>query len=936
MNTKELIDRIFKEPGVKFELTEFENLGKPIYEIISIYPKVVATGKDAGKTKYFLKSFIPFSTGNEEVQVYAEGGKSAPEEIVRQLWVYKLIHQYEYKADEIDLEKGVQFGTEVGTKAADIIIYTGATKETPKIIVECKKPKRKDGIEQLKSYMNAKGAPVAVWSNGADSIILYRPYPAQFDDTLFDIPKRRQSPTDVLEASKTLLQLKKDFNFKKIIQDLEELVLADSGKDEFNEIFKLIFAKIWDEKEALENRKDKVVEFRKALDPEITFDRINKLFHKACEEWPGIFKEGDDIELANRHLQVCVGPIEGVRLMGSNLRIMDDAFEYLLPTEAKKKKGQFFTPRHVVEMCVRMLNPTRKEFVMDPSCGSGGFLLHAMDWCYPANDNEQRELRKHRYAAKYLWGIDFEQRAAKTSRALMLIAGDGHTNIFGPDVSSLDPKTWYETGSGQALMNGLRQAKLTAKTIPENEPLTDDDKAWEYFEELKFDVILANPPFAGEMKDRKMLVHYELAKPALKRASDDKAPKEERDVLFIERILKMLKPGGRAAIVLPQGKFNNSSLAFIREWILKKARLLAVVGLHPNTFKPHTGTKTSVLFVQKYTQAQIDQIAKVHDEVAGACPDYTAEIQAILANHAGAADVLEDAIPEAVADLIAETYAEPEPEDAANGEGQEEGEAENEDEAADQEDRLAQAEEKLNGLKAALVNAKQKAMDIESLVESFEAMKQSELAAQEQLHNEELEAIQAGWAGKKAELTAHLKPIKAKQKEAIKALKSENKAALDALKEKIKAQQKAAKAVIKVLDKQIPQAEIELKLLSNRGKLELVLADAELIGTLKERWIAAEVAKKLDYPIFMAVSERGGKNNSGDYQYLLDEEGSLVEFPDGHPQEGQLVIDQDLVNYDLRAEDLADAAAIPDEKLCVAEAFVRFAQGQKLSFWGGE
>src|SRR5205823_12568575 len=276
---------------------------------------------------------------------------------------------------------------------------------------------------------------------------------------------------NVLEAKKTLLQLKKDFNFKKILQDLEELVLADSGKDEFNEIFKLIFAKIWDEKEAQENRKDKVVEFSKALDPDITFDRINGLFHKACEEWPGIFKVGEDIELAKRHLQVCVGPIEGVRLMGSNLRIMDDAFEYLLPTEAKKKKGQFFTPRHVVEMCVRMLNPRRNEYVMDPACGSGGFLLHAMDWCYPATDSDARELRKHKYASKYLWGIDFEQRAAKTSRALMLIAGDGHTNIFGPDVSSLDPRTWYETASGQSLMHGLRQANLAAKRIPENETL---------------------------------------------------------------------------------------------------------------------------------------------------------------------------------------------------------------------------------------------------------------------------------------------------------------------------------------------------------------------------------------------------------------------------------------------------------------------------------
>ena len=913
MNTKELIDRIFKEPGIKFELTEFENLGKPIHKIITIYPKVATTGKDDGKTKYYLKSFIPFPSGNEEVQVYAEGSKSAPEEIVRQLWVYKLMQQYAYKGDEIDVEKGVQFGTEVGTKAADIIVYTDATKVTPKIIVECKKPKRKDGIEQLKSYMNAKGAPVAVWSNGADSIILYRPYPAQFDDTLFDIPRRGQAPKDVLEASKTLLQLKKDFNFKKIIQDLEELVLADSGKDEFNEIFKLIFAKIWDEKEALENRKDKVVEFRKAIDPEITFDRINNLFHKACEEWPGIFQQGEHIELGKRHLQVCVGPIEGVRLMGSNLRIMDDAFEYLLPAEAKKKKGQFFTPRHVVEMCVRMLNPTFKEYIMDPACGSGGFLLHAMDWCYPAADNAQRELRKHRYAAKRLWGIDFEQRAAKTSRALMLIAGDGHTNIFGPDVSSLDPKTWYETGTGQMLMNGLRQAKLTARKIPENEALRDDDKAWEYFDELKFDVILANPPFAGEMKDRKMLVHYELAKPALKRAGDDKQPKEERDVLFIERILKMLKPGGRAAIVLPQGKFNNSSLAFIREWILKKARLLAVVGLHPNTFKPHTGTKTSVLFVQKYTPDQIDQIVRVHDDVAVACQDYESEIKDLLVAHEAADDVPEDAIPEAVADLIAETFAEPESEETTNGSGEDENSEDSDEVTAEAEDKLTSVEE-LNGLKVALVKAKQTLMDLESDVEALV-----------QQHKQEIAAIIDQWTRSKGGLRAHLKLVREGHKTAIKALK-------DTRKEK----QKTLRAEIKTLGKQIPQAERNLKLLSNRGKLELMLADEELIGTLKERWIAAEVAKQLDYPIFMAVSERGGKNNSGDYEYMLDEDGSLVEFSDDHPQEGQLVVNQDLVNFALRANDLADAGKIPDDKLCVAEAFVRFSQEQNFSFWKNE
>jgi type I restriction enzyme M protein len=720
----------------------------------------------------------------------------------------------------------------------------------------------------------------------------------------------------VLEAKKTLLQLRTEFNFKKIVQDLEELVLADSGKDEFNEIFKLIFAKIWDEREAQENRKDKAVEFRKALDPDITYDRINTLFHKACEEWPGIFRDGEDIELTKRHLQVCVGPIEGVRLLGSNLRIMDDAFEYLLPTEAKKKKGQFFTPRHVVEMCVRMLHPKRGEYVMDPACGSAGFLLHAMEWCYPARDHDKRELRKFKYASKYLWGIDFETRAAKTARALMLIAGDGHTNIFGPDVSSLDPKTWYETASGQDLMQKLRNTKLTGKKIPAQETLRDDDQAWEYFENLKFDVILTNPPFAGEMKDRKMLAHYELAKPALKRAKD-KVPKEDRDVLFIERVLKMLKPGGRAAIVLPQGKFNNSSLAFIREWILKKARLLAVVGLHPNTFKPHTGTKTSVLFFQKYTEEALAKIETVKQEVAAACPDYEQEISDLIAKHRYDFDVPDENISEEIADLIAESFAKPEQELPETEPGERDYELEEPERSMAAEgnytleERIREAEEKRDSLKAELIRVKQK---LDDLVSDVEALQQQ--------HRMEIEAISRQWKGTKGELQIHLKSLKA-----------EHKAALQRLKDKQKIKQRTYKVEIKHLEKRIPEAETAVKLITNKGKLELILEDPDLIGTLKERWIAAEAAKRLDYPIFMAVSERGGKNNSGDYEYRVDEDGHLVEFPDGHPQEGQLVVDQDLVNYDLTAADLANAGKIPEEKLGVAEAFVRFAQAQGFDFW---
>ena len=343
-----------------------------------------------------------------------------------------------------------------------------------------------------------------------------------------------------------------------------------------------------------------------------------------------------------------------------------------------------------------------------------------------------------------------------------------------------------------------------------------------------------------------------------------------------------------------------------------------MVGLHPNTFKPHTGTKTSVLFVQKYTPEQLARIAQVHDQVAGACPDYAAEIEALLKAHQAADDVPDDAIPEALADLIAENFGEPEADEAAKGNGDEEsgegGENGNEDTDSADEDRIAAADEKLGSLKTSLLKAKQKLIDLDSDAEAL-AQKQEQ----------ELDALKTHWTGDKGALRLQVQEVRQIYRVEVQKLK-------DARKD----QQKALKAEIKALEKQIPQAETALKLLSNRGRLELILADGDLIVTLKERWIAAEVAKQLDYPIFMAVSERGGKDNSGDYKHLLDEQGSLVEFPDGHPQEGQLVIDQDLVNYDLRAEDLADAAEIPDEQLCVAEAFVRFAQEQGLDFWKDE
>lgn len=909
MTNKELIDRIFRDPTIKYELSEFESPYIDYDKALTIISRP-GTGKSTGKTIYYLKTLAAFHSDKEEVQIYVDDGKSNPEEIVRQLWIYRLIHHYGYDKDEIALEKPVTFGTETGTKFADIIVYTNKAKTTPKIVLEIKKPKRKDGIEQLRSYLNAEGSPIGVWSNGSEKVILYRPYPKEFD-ALPEIPKRGQTADDLQAAILTLAHLDRDFDFKKILLDLEELVLGSSGVNVFNEIFKIIFAKIWDEKQALESRKDQSLEFKWFKDPELTYERINHLFQQAAEEWKGVFDENDKIKLQKEHLNVCIAPLERKRFLGSNLRIMDDAFEYLLPTEAKKKKGQFFTPRFVIDMCVRMLNPKRTEYILDPACGSAGFLVHAMEWAYPVESTGEMEIRKSRYASRYLWGIDFEEQAAKTSRALMLIAGDGHTNIFGPDVDTLNPKTWYRSPSGRSLMESLKKYGLTKESIPQNEIFTDEDNAWKYFEELKFDIILSNPPFAGEIKNREQLAHYQLAKNALKRAIDKQA-KEERDVLFIERIIKMLKPGGRAAIVLPQGKFNNSSLAFIREWILRKARLLAVVGLHGNTFKPHTGTKTSVLFIQKYSEKELANIEKVQNEVKASCPDYVKQIEQIIDSHKEETDIPDENIPENILELLMEEFSQPEKETDEEVVKNETKNTEDQEPEIELPDLLEKAEARIILLRTELVNTKQQLAGLE----------------------DEMEALQ-----NKQNTEINLLLEKKIDKEELNKIKEEHKLQNKVLKEQHKIKTKSLKSSIKQLESDIPVAEYEKNILTSKGKLQIILIDEDLIQRLSDRYIDSEVARRLDYPIFMAVSERGGKNKSGEYEFLTDR-GNLIQDLNGNP-----VYNQDLVNYSITkasllgmSEDNAEydaAAEYKDYSITpgIAEAFVAFAKEQGFNFW---
>ncbi len=571
---KEIIDKVFRDSEMAFGLKEFEGID------IADALEITEEEKDRYSIKDLKSGKMRFVWDDKK-----QNGK--PEEIIRQLWLHKLNHHYKYPLDRIDTEKDIHFGREIHSKAVDIVVYK-PDKITPYILVEVKAPTESKGIEQMKGYLNAEGSEIGVWSNGRKRIILYRPYPREFDDTLPDLPSADKTIDDLLEAKKTLFEYTTTkISLKDAIESMEELVLANAGVDVFTEVFKLIYAKLYDENEAKVNRDDNEIFFRKYRDPAKTYAVINDLFKKAIKKWPGTFYDQENINLSQEHLSIVVGELEKSRLFGSDLSIVDEAFEHLIPEVAKGKKGQYFTPRHVISMAVKMLDPKKDEYVIDPAAGSGGFLVNAMYYIRDKYLSGKDEAMKE-YAKEYLWGIDFAEEISKVSRALMLVAGDGRSHMF--KLNSLDPREWQ--GEEQLLLDARSKLSTHLRDMGNSADNTENKKTFHYF---NYDVLLTNPPFAGEIKDHGMLRQYFFGKKKGKLVN-----KIERHILFIERTLDMIRPGGRMAIVLPQGVLNGMQMEYVREYLFDKARILAVVGLHGNTFKPHAGVKTSVLFLQKW------------------------------------------------------------------------------------------------------------------------------------------------------------------------------------------------------------------------------------------------------------------------------------------------------------------------------------------------
>jgi len=509
-----------------------------------------------------------------------------PEEVVRQMILKRITGELGYSQDQIKVEVPVVIGGSVADKAADIIIYEDAKKENPHIIVELKRPKRKEGIDQLKSYMNATGAVYGYWTDGIDSKVLLRTNPNDFSRPIWRLPNEGETLDD-LDEPLTRDKLVPVKDLYSVFKDVEQEVLAHQTVDTFNEIFKIVFAKLYDERVNLHNA-TAVAQFRMGLteNASAVASRVAELFKKAIAKWKDVYRPSDVIELNDNNIAYIVQALQQYHLIRSG-DVLGVAFELLVNQEMKGDMGQYFTPRQVVSMMVDMLDPGLEERVCDPAVGSGGFLIYAMRHVYAEidkkwDDADDRAEQRKDYAQEYLIGMDSDHRLVRVAKAYMIMENDGRSGIHSAD--SLDYDSWREPLRKQILGRSFSSTEIKPGLLVRNRLPTDG-----------VDLVITNPPFAGAIKVPTTLRQYQLSK-------DDKGKtrKEiERAKLFIERSIDILKPGGRMGIVLPQGLLNNLSDDYVRKFVGDRCRILASIGLHPYTFKPFTLAKTSILFVRK-------------------------------------------------------------------------------------------------------------------------------------------------------------------------------------------------------------------------------------------------------------------------------------------------------------------------------------------------
>lgn len=566
--------------------------------------------------------------------------KDTPEEYVRQNIEKRLFYELGYSREQIEVEYPIKQGSK--TVRVDLAIFREGDQHNQEniwIIIECKKDSvqpsaSKDGVGQLKSYMSAcDNSEWGMWTNGKRKSVFRR---IKTDKgVVFEEPNDIPSKDgDIDEVDRPTRQSLKNavgdnllFSFK-ICHDHIYVTDGLQKQPAFFELLKVIFCKIYDERNFPSPLEFYATAREKASnDGRLTvFNRISKIFEAVKKQYPAIFDTSDEIKLQPRSLAYIVGELQRYSFLSTNIDVKGKAYEELVGANLRGDRGEFFTPRNVQKMTIQMLAPKVTDKILDQSCGTGGFLVIAMNevivklkqqagvteqsdpWMKDALNSRIQETAK-----KNFFGIDINPDLVKATKMNMVMNNDGSGNIFRQD-SLLHPHQWegsFKKQFSEAL--GIDPASLR------NEHSL-----------AHFDLIATNPPFGSKLpiKDEETLKQYQLGH-IWQEAETGWEPTEQLqtsappEILFIERCWQFLKPGGRMGIVLPDAILGAPGLLYVRQWMIKHCRIIASIDLHPDTFQPRNGTQTSVLILQKKTEDEINR---------GIMPDYEifmAQVKAI-------------------------------------------------------------------------------------------------------------------------------------------------------------------------------------------------------------------------------------------------------------------------------------------------------------------
>jgi len=540
--------------------------------------------------------------------------KATPEEVEAvQVFSKQLAEDYDYPKEDIQTRPQYRVKQRPsGGKSfpVDIAVFTSSnhTFDNEYIIVECKKKNRKDGKKQLKDYLRFSRAYLGVWFNGEERLFLRKVEKEgeTFFEEIPNIPQYGQRIEDIGKFKRK--DLKPTHNLKSTFKAIRNHLAANTvgaTRDEVlaQQLINLIFCKIYDERFTEPNE---IVTFRAGVDEEAkdVKERVLELFDKVKRKYKEVLDDSDTITLDANSVAYVVGEMQNYCLIEVERDIIADAFETFIGHALKGGQGQFFTPRNLVKMMVDILDPGDEDLIVDPACGSGGFLIEALRHVWRKLDvegekynwnNENLQEERRDFALKRIKGIDKDYFLAKVAKAYMALIGDGKSAICCED--SLDkPKNWSEKTRQEIHLEG-------------------------------FTVLLTNPPFGSKIPVRgeEKLKQFELGhkwKQDKKTGEWEKGKlkdKEAPQILFIERCLQLLKDNGRMAIVLPDGIYGNDNLSYVRKFLLENGRLLAVIDVPIETFMPNTSTKTSILVFQKSPKRKIPEDYPIYMAMAQSC-----------------------------------------------------------------------------------------------------------------------------------------------------------------------------------------------------------------------------------------------------------------------------------------------------------------------------